>query len=286
MDQSLRRLAISGGCLVACVSPIVNRLRDLLTEPELVGIAPDSSEFTTAHRAILERKRFVRSLFDSFYARCRAADNAYFDRCQTSIRLELGSGAGMLKQLLPDVITSDVKELPYVDLVARGEELPFANASLRAIYAMNVFHHVSDARAFFREMTRVLAPSGGLVMIEPYYGPLARILFQYLFTMESYDIAQAEWPRHGRTEVASAANQALSYIVLRRDRTTWEHEFPHLELVEDQPHTHASYLASGGLNFRQLVPRSVGDLLIGIEQRLDFLNPLLALQHTLVIRRR
>ncbi|HVT59293.1 MAG TPA: class I SAM-dependent methyltransferase [Thermoanaerobaculia bacterium] len=265
---------------------LIEALRGWLTEPELREIDPDSAEFTRAHRRILERKRLLRRLFAEFCERCLEADRRYFTACPSELRLEIGSGAGVMKEVFPDVLTSDVKRLSDVDLVLRAEDLPFADGSLRAIYGINVFHHVSDPRDFFRETVRALAPGGGLVLIEPYYGPLARLLFKRLFTQESYEMNVEEWPRHRREQVASNANQALSYVVLRRDRAQWEREFPSLELVVDEPHTHMTYLLSGGVNFRQLIPSVLGEWLAALESKLDSLNPVLALEHTLVIRKR
>lgn len=265
---------------------VVDLLRGWLTEPELREIDPDSSEFTRAHRRILERKRLLRRLFTEFCERCLEADRRYFAECPSGLRLEIGSGAGVMKEVFPDVVTSDVKRLSNVDLVLRAEDLPFPDGSVRAVYGINVFHHVSDPRDFFREAVRALAPGGGLVLIEPYYGPVARLLFKRLFTQESYEMHVPEWPRHSREQVASDANQALSYVVLKRDRAQWEREFPALELVADEPHTHLTYILSGGVNFRQLVPSGLGELLADLERTAVFLNPLLALQHTLVIRKK
>lgn len=261
-------------------------LRWLLSEPALRNADPDAAEFTLIHRRILQSKPLVRALFEQFYRRCRWADEEYFASSKASIRVELGSGSGFLKEVFPDVLTSDVKFLPFVDFVARSEELPFADASLRAIYAINVLHHVSEPRAFFHEITRVLAPNGGLVMIEPYYGPVARLVFERLFTSETFDPDASGWPSHGRDQPASGANAALSYIILRRDRRLWEREFPNLELVRDEPHTHLTYIASGGLNFRQLVPTQIGRAVSTLERALAPLDRWLALQHTLVVRRR
>jgi len=264
----------------------IDVLRGWLAEPALREIDPDSSQFTQAHRQILERKRLLRGLFTEFCARCLEADRRYFAGCPARLRLEIGSGAGVMKETFPEVVTSDVKCLADVDLVLRGEDLPFPDGSVRAVYGINVFHHVSDPRDFFREAVRALAPGGGLVLIEPYYGPLARLLFKRLFTQESYEMDVEEWPRHSREQVASGANQALSYVVLKRDRAQWEREFPALELVADEPHTHLTYILSGGVNFRQLVPSGLGELLAAVERKAGFLNPLLALQHTLVIRKK
>jgi SAM-dependent methyltransferase len=264
----------------------IEAVRAFLSEPSLRHLDPDAPEFTLAHRDILRRKALTRMVFESFYRRCRRADEKHFSRSKASLRIELGSGAGFLAETFPDVYTSDLKFLPFVDFVARGEELPFANDALRAIYAINVLHHVSDPRPFFRELSRALAPGGGVVMIEPYYGPAAQLVFRCLFTSEAYVPDASGWPEHDRDQPASGANQALSYIVLRRDHARWAAEFPDLELVVDEPHTHVSYLVSGGVNFRQLVPTSLGRALFHLERWLSPFDRWLALQHTLVVRRR
>jgi SAM-dependent methyltransferase len=284
MERRVSGDAVAGD-RVALSGPVA-LLRKLLSEPALLDVDPDASEFTLAHRRLLQSKPLVRALFEGFYRRCRQADENYLARSPASLRIELGSGAGLLKDVFPDVYTSDVKFLPFVDFIARSEELPFADASVRAIYAMNVLHHVSEPRAFFREMSRVLAPGGGVVMIEPYYGPVARMVFERLFTSEVYEPDAEGWPSHGRNQPASGANAALSYIILRRDHELWAHEFPELELIRDEPHTHLTYIASGGLNFRQLVPTRVGGAIALIERAMAPLDRWIALQHTLVIRRR
>ena len=40
------------------------------------------------------------------------------------MKIELGSGGGFLKEVINDVITSDVLELPDVDKVFFGEKIP------------------------------------------------------------------------------------------------------------------------------------------------------------------
>jgi len=84
----------------------------------------------------------------------------------------------------------------------------------------------------------------------------------------------------------SGANQALSWVVFTRDRRRFEREYPELELVVDRPHTHLRYLLSGGVNFRQLIPSSFGGAVANLEEVLAPFNRWLALQHTIVLRRR
>lgn len=264
---------------------MTDRLRDALKEPAIRGLDPDSPAFTAAHRDVLRNKMLVRRLFGGFYRACRRADVRYFGDAP-GVRIEIGSGSSFLKEIYPDVLTSDIKLLPFVDLAARAEHLPFRDDSVRAIYGINVFHHLPEPRAFLREMTRVLRPGGGVVLIDPYYGLLARFLFTRLTATEGFDVHAPRWENDGIGGPMSNANQALSYIVFTRDRQTFEREFPRLEVVLDRPHTHLLYLLSGGVNFRQLVPDWCGGPLVFAERALAPLDRLLALQHTIVLRKR
>lgn len=262
---------------------VVERLRDALREPLVGALDVDSPDFSLAHRRVLMSKPMLRELFESFYRDCRALDEKYF--AETSgARVEIGSGSSFIADVFPDVITSDIKVLPSVKLVLNAEAMPFPDESLRCIYAINVFHHLPDPRAFFREMLRTLQPGGGIILIEPYYGPAARFLFTRLFVSEGFDQHAQSWETPDAGPF-SQANQALSYVVFKRDRSTFEREFPELKLVTDLPHTHLSYLISGGVNFRQLAPDWISPALRYLENALSPLNPVLALQHTIVLRK-
>jgi SAM-dependent methyltransferase len=262
-----------------------NALRSWLAEPEAKTLDINSVDVSVAHRRVLQKKKMLRELFGGFYRRCRAADERYFGRTPGN-RLEIGSGSSIIKEFYPDVMTSDIKPLPFVDLVAPAEQLPFVDASLRAIYGINVFHHFPDPGAFFRELLRVVHPGGGAVLIEPYYGPVARVLFARLHAEEGFDADMPGWRNTQQQGPCSRVNQALSYIVFRRDYHEFCRDYPELELVLDQPHTHLMYFLSGGVNFRQLGPDFATPLVQAAETVLSPLNRWIALQHMLVLRRR
>jgi SAM-dependent methyltransferase len=259
-------------------------IRRLLTEPRVRGLDVDAEAFSLAHRQVLRDKPLLRRLFVDFYRRCRESDDLFFTA--SGARVEIGSGAGFIGEVYPDVITSDIKYLPFVRLVCRGEALPFADGELRALYAINTFHHIPNPRAFFAELVRVLAPGGGAVLIEPYHGFLARFLFRRLHASETFESDAPSWESAEPIGPFSSANQALAYIVFERDKAEFEAAFPELELVAVQPHTHLRYLLSGGVNFRQLVPSAADPVLVALERALAPLNGALALQQTLVLRRR
>lgn len=260
---------------------MIATIRNWLLDPRAKNLDVDSPEFSIAHRRIMMGKPLLRDLFRAFYQRCRQADERFLTG--NGARLEIGSGASFMSDVYPDVITSDIKPLPFVRLVCRGEQLPFADGFLRAVYAINTFHHFPDPRAFFRELDRALAPGGGAILIEPYHSPAARALFRRLHASEGYETSGG-WTTDASGPFSNA-NQALSYIVFERDRAQFQREFPRLRVVHDEPHTHLSYLLSGGVNFRQLVPDFAAGLIRSIEKMSSPLDRLLALQHTLVLQK-
>lgn len=260
-----------------------SRLRSWLQDPRVRALDVDGVDFSVAHRRVLQSKPLMQRLFRDFYRQCREMDERLLTG--TGVRIEIGSGAGFMGEAFPDVIMSDVKPLPFVQLVCRGESLPLRDASVRALYAINTFHHLPSPAGFLAELVRVLSPGGGAVFIEPYFGPVARWTFKRLHSSETFDAA-ADWVAPPNAGPFSRANQALSYIVFVRDRARFEREFPGLELVADVPHTHVRYVLSGGVNFRQLVPDAAEPIVMALERVTSPLRSFLSLQHTIVLRRR
>lgn len=260
-------------------------LRKLLVEPALRDVSLDGSSSTVQHREILRRKPLLRSLFEDFYRQCHGLDERFFGDTPGR-RVEIGAGSSLMNRLYPEVLLSDVKVLPFVDLVASATTLPFRDGSLRAIYAINAFHHLPDVRIFLQEALRVLHPMGGVVLIEPFHGPLARWFFKRMHETESFDPEAESWAYEESVGPMSNANQALSYVVFVRDRKRYDELFPELDVVYRKPHTQARYVCSGGVNFRCLTPGPLGVLAHLTEKILSPANSFLALQHTVVLRKR
>ena len=166
--------------------------------------------------------------------------------------LELGSGDGFLKELLPECICSDVFYCPGNDLVLDARELPFQASSLRAICMVNVFHHIPDVSAFLAEAQRVLAPGAVMVMWEPWNTPWSSFVYRRL-QAEPFDPHAPEW-NFSTSGPLSGANGALPWIVFERDKARLKHDFPLLRLESLRMDFPFSYLASGGVSLRALLP--------------------------------
>ncbi len=80
--------------------------------------------------------------------------------------LDVATGGGHVGRRLREaglqVVTTDAAPGMQPDVVARGEDLPFADASFDAVVSRVAHHHFDDPAASVREMARV---SAGLVVV-------------------------------------------------------------------------------------------------------------------------
>lgn len=94
-------------------------------------------------------------------------------------------------------------------LIGRGEWLPVRGESVDAVIALDVFEHIDDHAAAFREAARVLKPGGVLVLSVPAFKSL----------WGPHDVALMHFRRYRRSEVRGRLEDAglevekLSYAI-------------------------------------------------------------------------
>lgn len=253
----------------------------LLEEPRLRGVPPGTPRFFEIQRSLIQQRPLLREIYELWYQRQLEDERTVPGDPQGPI-LELGSGGSFLAQRCPRVIPSDV-EPGIVERVIDARALPFADASLRAICLSHVFHHIPDVEAFLDEARRTLVPGGVIAIIDIPHTPFARFFFDR-FHPEDYDDTAPDWP-FAQGDSMRDANQALSWIVFFRDRARFERRFPELrvEVVEWLPWL--SYLVSGGVTKRNLVPGWLAPWLRRADRLLAPLDPWMALHWHLRIRK-
>jgi SAM-dependent methyltransferase len=221
---------------------------DFLKLPEARGISNlDDPAATMLHSRILEKKKFLRRLYTDFY---RDIAGRLPEKQSRSV-VELGSGGGFIKDFLPDAITSDILDLPHVDKVFSACDMPFEDASLKAIVMIDVLHHINRPERFFDEALRCLAEGGKVVMIEPANTAWSRFIYRN-FHHEGFD-PDAGWSFDAAGPL-SGGNGALPWIIFERDRAKFKKQYPQLSIKSIELHTPLAYLLSGGFTLRQLVP--------------------------------
>jgi SAM-dependent methyltransferase len=200
-------------------------------------------------RRLIRRKGLLCRFYEEAYRRA----GAVLARCpHDGLAVELGTGGGFIKEVVPDILTSDTLPYPGVDRVVDATAMPFADESVRFFFLLNVFHHIPDVERFLQEATRCLRPGGRLFIVDQHPGWLAWWILKYLHH-EPFDERTAEW-RFPSTGPLSGANGALAWIVFRRDRNRFETRFPALQIRQWQPREPLLYWLAGGLRRISFLP--------------------------------
>lgn len=218
----------------------------------------DSPERTLFHKELIKRKKFLRKLYESWYAEFLIE----LKNLPGEKYVELGSGGGFLKELEPKVICTDILDLPENDMTFSALEMPFDDHSVDGIFMIDTLHHIPDMDKFLSEVDRVLTKGGQMIMIEPANTLWGRFIYRN-FHHEPFDV-NGDWtiPQKGPL---SGANGALPWIVFERDRALFDQKFPGLQVERISFRNPLIYLVSGGVSFRQLLP----DFMFGIVRIVD-----------------
>jgi len=228
----------------------ITKFIELLKLPEVRDIQDlDDPAVTLLHARIIQNKPILKKLYTNFYRQFQQAIPDWGKK----FLVELGSGGGFIKEVVNNVTTSDILKLPNVDKVFSALDMPFENSSVDAFFMIDVLHHITAPRAFFKEALRCLKIGGKIIMIEPANTFWSRIIYKN-FHHELFD-AQAGWElTEDEGRPVSQGNGAIPWIIFCRDRQIFEKEFPALKIIGIRNHTPLCYLLSGGLTLRQLVP--------------------------------
>ncbi len=181
---------------------------------------------------------FYRGIYTRFIE-CRAL-------CpKDGLAVELGSGAGFLREYDPAFIATDIISYPDLDVVLDATQMPFGNNQVSMFAMINTFHHIPDVARFLREVERCLKPGGRLLMTDQHHGILSSFILKHLHH-EPYRPESDEWSFVSSGPL-SGANGALPHIVFQRDRQRLALEVPRLKLNYYRPHTPLQYWIAGGL---------------------------------------
>jgi len=250
-----------------------------LAHPLTRGMSIDDPRTTDIRRRIIRQKPFLRRIYQEWYALIAAAVP---DSSQPA--LELGSGAGFMREVVPRLITSEVFACPGVDMVVDAADLPFRDGSLRAIVMTDVLHHIRQPRRFLAEAIRCVRPGGVIAGVEPWVTPWSRLIYGR-FHHEPFDPAATEWefPPSGPL---SGANGAMPWMIFRRDREIFQRDFPQWEIITLRPLMPLRYVLSGGVSMRSLMPGFLFGFWRLAERALDPCRDQLAMFVQITLRRR
>lgn len=222
-----------------------------IIDPRIKNYKIGTKEWFSAQKKMVKEKPLIKRCYDIWYKRLIADADSVDDNNEDKFILELGSGSSYLKEINPEIITSDVDE-GIADKVIDARELPFPDNSLKAIFLTHVFHHIPEVEKFLNEANRVLIPGGVISIVDCSHSFLARFFFSKVHP-EPYDDKTDSWS-FPQTNSMLDSNQALTWNIFFRDREKFNHLFPMFSISKPTLLPWFSYLLSGGVNLRSMVP--------------------------------
>jgi len=229
--------------------------------------------------AYWDRKPLLRRVYRDFYQRIAShLSNAPQPRV-----VEIGSGIGKSKDVIPNSIQTDLFPNPWLDLIENAYRLSFASSSISDLILFDVFHHLRYPGTALAEFQRVLMLGGRVIIFDPCISLLGLIVYG-LFHPEPIALttpmqwgAPTGWSPE-KIDYYAAQGNAWRVFTTRKYRQllqAWE-------LVAVKQFSAIAYVASGGYSKPQLLPNALFPLLKASEKVCD-LFPFLFATRLLVV---
>jgi SAM-dependent methyltransferase len=200
--------------------------------------------------------------------------------------VELGSGIGVVKEFLPNCVTTDIFPNPWLDRLENAYGLSFANSSISNLILFDVFHHLEWPGSALKEFERVVKEQGRLILMEPGFGLLGKFVYGN-FHHEPLGFGQAiSWDRpaaHGDSAGSYYAAQANAWRLFRLGEGAGR--LPEWKTILVRPLAALSYVGSGGFSRPSLYPSFLFPVVRFFDRIADFLPSLFATRLLVVLER-
>jgi SAM-dependent methyltransferase len=198
-----------------------------------------------------QKKPKLQEIYRGFYRLIAAQLN----RAVEGKIVELGSGIGNVKMMIPDAICSDLFPNPWIDQVENAYQLSFKDGSVSNLILFDVFHHLEHPGTALAEFNRVLQPSGRIIIFDPYIS-LTGLLVYGLFHHEPVSLnkkirwfAPDDFDPWKSNYYAAQGNASRVFFSEKYSQYLQEYEF-----ITKKRIPAISYIASGGYSKPQVLP--------------------------------
>jgi SAM-dependent methyltransferase len=202
-----------------------------------------------------EKKKLLQKVYYGFYELIKSS----VDFSVEGKVVELGSGIGKIKDIIPGCITTDIFDNPWVDRVENAYKLTFEDNSVSNLILFDVFHHLEYPGNAFDEFHRVLNDNGRIIIFDPCMSALGLVSYGLLHHEPisiSKEITIYAKNEKDVEESGYYAAQGNAYRIFQNQKK-YKSLLSKWDVINYKKYSAISYLLSGGYSKPQLYPTSM-----------------------------
>jgi SAM-dependent methyltransferase len=187
--------------------------------------------------------------------------------------LEIGAGAGISEDFLPDVSILKTDILSWESNSVLGnidaEKLPFLDGEFSNVIAVDVLHHTNSPVNVINESLRVLKNGGKIIIVEPYVSIFSYSVYKLFHNEDTHWYVDLENLSQKKSEVFQG-DQGISRQLFKNKKKIddLKKSCKTAVKIEKELVSVLSFFATGGLSKPLPTPKFVMRILLRIENRL------------------
>ena len=220
------------------------------------------------NRKIYQNKDLIKIIYNNYYKTIKK--NIYISN--KSKILEIGSGGGNIKKIIPKCITSDQFKNANIDRIENIYKINFKKNSISNIILVDVFHHLEFPNLALKEIHRILIKDGRIIMIEPAMGLIPRLIYK-IFHYEpngfNLNIKWNDIPKKISSANRYFAAQSMTWRAFFLKELNLKSKYK-IKLVK--PFSDFAFLLSGGYSYNAFYPKFLYSFIKLIDKILTFIS--------------
>jgi SAM-dependent methyltransferase len=228
----------------------------------------------------------AKSALRKAYGQLHALIATQLSSVSPGLSVELGSGIGNIRDVIPDCICTDLFAHPWIDQVENAYALSFADASVANLILFDVFHHLRYPGTALREFRRALAPGGRVIILEPCISSLGWFAYGICHREDVAIRKPIEWEAPddwspNQVDYYAAQGNATRIFL----RAAYAPRLRDWRMVVVRRYAAISYVFSGGYAGPQLYPAAAYPFMRAVDSLCDLAPALFATRLLVVLER-
>lgn len=235
------------------------------------------------NQACWQKKPVLQKIYRDFYTQIAK----YLSGLSDAKVVELGSGIGNIKEIIPNCLRTDLFPNPWLDQTENAYRLSFGDKTVSDLILFDVFHHLRYPGTALKEFERVLRPGGRIIIFDPFISFFGRIIYGCFHSEaigwgdEIIWNAPENWDTKQIDYYAAQGNATRIFF-----GSQFQTLLQNWNIVTQFRLAAFSYVASGGYSGPQIYPDGLYPLARSFDRILDFLPAVFATRVLVVLQKK